>query len=78
MAHLEYPRCLHRPDGSTCLVDNDEERDAKLAEGWNLRPGEAPAPVAPPTASTDPAPEFNQEPPSGWVEPKKRGRKTEH
>ena len=40
--HQEYPKTLHRPDGSTCLVQDDAERDAKLAEGWNLRPGPAP------------------------------------
>jgi hypothetical protein len=46
--HKEYPRMLHKPDGSTHIVNDDAERAAKLAEGWNLLPGEPPAPVVAP------------------------------
>lgn len=62
----EYPRCLHGANGATCLVTNDEARDAKLAEGWSLRPVvDAPA--------TEPAPVAQPEPVDDA--PKKRGRK---
>lgn len=72
--HVEYPRMLHRPDGATCIVTNDEDRAAKLADGWNLRPGEPPPPVETPVVSSDPAPEFNSEPPSEPSAPTRRGR----
>lgn len=44
MAGPDYPRHLHKPDGSTCLVTNDDDKAAKLAEGWNLWPGDTPLP----------------------------------
>ena len=83
MTHIEFPRCLHGAGGKTLIVTNEEDRDRELANGWSLRPVmdavDPPAAVES-AASTDPAPEFNSEPPSGWVEPAaKRGRKpTKH
>lgn len=47
MAGPPYPRHLHKPDGSTCLVVNDDEKFTQLAAGWNLWPGPTPEPVAP-------------------------------
>jgi len=43
-----YPKHLHRPDGSFKVVENDAERDAALAEGWNLKSGPVPEPVLQP------------------------------
>lgn len=40
-AYREYPRHLHRADGSFVEVTDDGERDAKLADGWFLTPGAA-------------------------------------
>ena len=41
LAAHEYPRHLHRPDGTYCVVTNDAEKVAKLRDGWLLRPGPA-------------------------------------
>lgn len=65
--HQEYPKCLHKPDGSTCLVGNDAERDAKLADGWHLRPGPAPEPVA-----VEPPPVVEDQPPDAPVKARKK------
>ena len=56
MTYIEYPRCLHKPDGSTCLVGNDAEKAAKLAEGWRLLPGGTVEAVAEPPADVEDAP----------------------
>ena len=37
-AFQEYPRSLHRPDGSTRTVVNDDDKADALAEGWALDP----------------------------------------
>lgn len=72
--HKEYPRCLHKPGGATCLVESDEARDAKLAEGWSLLPVlDVPAPAAAPA----PEPQADAEPIEADA-PKKRGRKVTH
>lgn len=34
----EYPRTLHRPDGSTRSVGTDAEKADALADGWLLTP----------------------------------------
>ena len=34
----EYPRTLHRPDGTTCVVVNDDAKADALADGWALVP----------------------------------------
>jgi hypothetical protein len=44
VADPNYPRHLHKPDGTYTVVRSDTERDAKLAAGWNLTPGPAPEP----------------------------------
>lgn len=44
--HLEYPRTLHKPDGSTCTVLNDDDCAAKQAEGWNKFPGDGKGPAS--------------------------------
>lgn len=67
--HKEYPRMLHGAGGTYCLVNSDEERDAKLAKGWSMRP----VMDAPPQEYAQVA-----EPDGGVVieeSPKKRGRK---
>lgn len=33
---MTYPFMLHKPDGSELVVHSDTERDARLAEGWEL------------------------------------------
>ena len=38
---IEYPRHLHRADGTYCVVTSDAEKAAKLEEGWHLTPGDA-------------------------------------
>lgn len=35
---IEYPRHLHKAGGVFCVVESDEERDAKVEEGWSLQP----------------------------------------
>lgn len=39
MAYQEYPRFLHKADGSTKIVKDVIESDAALAEGWSITPG---------------------------------------
>lgn len=39
-----YPMHVHRPGGQFKVVTSDAERDAALAAGWSLTPGEAVAP----------------------------------
>lgn len=34
----EYPRHLHKPGGEYCVVLSDDEKAAKLKEGWGLTP----------------------------------------
>lgn len=47
--HQEYPRHLHKPGGVYRVVENDQERDAALTDGWSLTPVVAGAvPEAPP------------------------------
>ena len=41
-----YPKALHRPDGSQIVVQNEIERDVRLAEGWYLQPAPQPVPAA--------------------------------
>lgn len=59
--HQEYPRCLHGAGGTTRIVQNDEERDRALAEGWSLQPvmavADAPIVDAPPAATEAPVAE---------------------
>lgn len=44
--YKEYPRRLHQYGGAVCSVTTDEEKAAKLAEGWSLVPVlEPPVPV---------------------------------
>lgn len=40
--YIEFPLHLHKPDGAYIEVTNAADRDARLAEGWNLKPGPAP------------------------------------
>lgn len=58
MSYQEYPRHLHKPGGAHVVVQDDAERDAKLAEGWKLTPAECltpePAPEAEAPAAPDP------------------------
>jgi hypothetical protein len=69
-----YPKHLHKPDGSYKVVENDAERDAALAEGWNLKPGpgvsaeEVAVPESPSEVAIVAEPEIQLR-----VEPKKRG-----
>lgn len=36
--YREFDRILHKPDGSTCVVTNTEEKEAALKKGWLLAP----------------------------------------
>lgn len=54
-----YPKHLHKPDGSYKVVQNEAEKDAALAEGWNLKPGAFVQPLP------EPKTEFASEFPSG-------------
>lgn len=36
--YKEFPRTLHKPDGRTLTVGNEDEREAALVEGWSLVP----------------------------------------
>ena len=67
--HLEYPRCLHKPGGAVCIVQNDTERDAKLAEGWQTAEGLFHPPAAAEAApdSRLPTPDPPAEKPSSAV-----------
>jgi hypothetical protein len=47
-AYQEYPRHLHRADGSFCEVTNDIEKATALADGWHLTPAAAQAAVSTP------------------------------
>lgn len=38
--YQEFPRMLHKPDGSTCVVADLDQKAAKLADGWYLSPGD--------------------------------------
>lgn len=38
---LQFPQMLHKPDGSTLIVENSDARSAAFAQGWNERPGQA-------------------------------------
>lgn len=44
--YQEFPRHLHKPDGSFVEVSNADDKATKLAEGWNLTPGPQPEPTA--------------------------------
>lgn len=78
MGYQEYPRHLHKPDGSYCIVGDDAAKAAKLAEGWNLQPGPAPVmePIAAPVVEPAPAaPALDVVPVAEPAAPKaKRGR----
>lgn len=63
MAYIykEYPRTLHKPDGSVCTVRDDAKKAEALAAGWNLLPGEPPAVVEPPpTVVTEDRPSWDE------------------
>jgi hypothetical protein len=62
-----YPKMLHRPDGSYKVVQNEAEKDAALADGWNLKPGPVHEPEPEP-------PEIEPEPQEEEPEPEKRKR----
>ncbi len=47
--YREYPRCLYRADGSACVVNDDAEKRAALADGWYLTIALAEAGPVPPT-----------------------------
>lgn len=70
--HKEYPRVLHKAGGLVSPeVWSDEERDAKLAEGWSLLPvADVPEPVR--VAEPDGGIVLDETP---AAEPVKRGRK---
>ena len=38
---LEYPRHLHKADGTHVTVTSDDDKAVKLAEGWHLTPAAA-------------------------------------
>lgn len=42
--YQEYPRTLYRGVGVSTIVHSDEEKAAKLAEGWQLTEHASPAP----------------------------------
>lgn len=46
---IEYPRHLHRAHGVFCVVQNDAEKAAALADGWCLFPFLGDAPPVPPS-----------------------------
>lgn len=62
-----FPRMLHKAGEFRCIVQNDAERDAKLAEGWTLHYGEKCGP--PPAPEPDPEPVPAPEPPVIDVDP---------
>lgn len=40
-AYQEYPRLLYKgAEHATCVVTDDEQRDAKLADGWSITPSD--------------------------------------
>lgn len=45
----EFPRMLFKGKADTCVVQNADEKSARLAEGWVVRllPGESPEDYAP-------------------------------
>lgn len=45
----EYPRHLHKADGSFLVVTNDFEKARELANGWHLTPAAAKAAQVEPT-----------------------------
>ena len=64
MEYREYPRTLHRSDGTTRRVVNEDEKAEALADGWALSPfvdltgnrfdvNDAPGEVAADTADAD-------------------------
>ena len=64
MEYREFPRTLHRSDGSTRRVVNEDEKTEALADGWALSPfvdltgnrfdvNDAPGEVAADTADAD-------------------------
>lgn len=55
--YLEYPRCLHKPGGQTCLVTNDAEKAEKLEAGWSLLPVTEDAPTPEPVTEPEPSAE---------------------
>ena len=38
---LQFPQMLHRPGGLTCIVENTEQREKALKEGWTAAPAAA-------------------------------------
>ena len=73
--YVEYPRALHGAHGATVNVLNDEEKAAKLAEGWTLAPwsGDVSPEASVPwiTVDSEPAEDYV----AGETYPKRRGRK---
>lgn len=63
--HQEYPKMLHRPDGTYLIVQNEQEKEAALEDGWNLKPGAV--------AKVSPEPERDSEEETEAEKPK-RGR----
>jgi hypothetical protein len=52
--YREYPRILYK-DGASVIVKSDEEKAAKLADGWSLSET-APLTPEPPAVPDDPVP----------------------
>ena len=56
--YQEYPRCLHRADGTTKVVQNVVELDAALFQGWSITAGSGLVIAEPePAAVVEPEPD---------------------
>jgi hypothetical protein len=60
----QFPRMLHKPDGSKLIVDTQEDQDAKEKDGWQLHAGPAPDPVKPAKTSGSQGPSEDDGPPA--------------
>lgn len=67
---LEYPRHLHRADGSYLRVNDADEAEAAVADGWTVA-YRSPDDVAADAQADEPAAAASEP-----IEPKKRGRKS--
>lgn len=74
--YQEYPRRLYKYGCLPCSVENDEQKAAKLAEGWSLSHDlSVPEPEPAPPVVTEPAPEYDRDREPDAASPRrKKGR----